>query len=407
MAVGSLTTSLKVRYRLTAWWVKVLAVFAASRVVTTALLLHYASIQPQNAWTGASPGYFDFAAIWDGHWYYIIAAVGYPTDLPITDDGHVGESAWAFMPAYPALVRLIMLVTGLGFPVVAVVVSVGFALGAALMLYRLLALVLPGSTSLFAVVLFCFGPLSPIMQVAYAESMHAFFLALALYLLVQRRYWMLVPVITVMALTRPSGLAFALALLLHVLYRWWRDRTGEEVFPWRERVASVVAGLVSAFMGVAWLLVAGLVTGRPSAYLETELAWRAAYIGYEELVPFTPWFRAAQWWADWWHLPSWLLTVVLVLLIVLCAVLLFTGPFRRLGVDIRLWLASYSLYLLAVFFPQSSTFRLLLPLFPGVGALAQPKSPVYRVVLVAACILGQWGWIHIAWWVDGYDWTPP
>ncbi len=407
MAVGSLTTSLKVRYRLTPWWVKVLAVFAASRVVTTALLLHYASIQPQNAWTGASPGYLDFAAIWDGHWYYIIAAVGYPTDLPITDDGHVGESAWAFMPAYPALVRLIRLVTGLGFPVVAVVVSVGFALGAALMLYRLLALVLPGSTSLFAVVLFCFGPLSPIMQVAYAESMHAFFLALALYLLVQRRYWMLVPVITVMALTRPSGLAFALALLLHVLHRWWRDRTGAEVFPWRERVASVVAGLVSAFMGVAWLLVAGLVTGRPTAYLETELAWRAAYIGYEELVPFTPWFRAAQWWADWWHLPSWLLTVVLVLLIVLCAVLLFTGPFRRLGVDIRFWLASYSLYLLAVFFPQSSTFRLLLPLFPGVGALAQPKSPVYRVVLVAACILGQWGWIHIAWWVDGYDWTPP
>jgi hypothetical protein len=32
---------------------------------------------------------------------------------------------------------------------------------------------------------------------------------------------------------------------------------------------------------------------------------------------------------------------------------------------------------------------------------------VYRVVLVAVFILGQWGWIHLAWWVDGYDWTPP
>lgn len=407
MAVGSLTTSLKVRYRLTAWWVKVLVVFVASRVVTTALLLHYASIQQQNAWTGASPGYFDFAKIWDGHWYYIIAAVGYPTELPITDDGHVGESAWAFMPAYPALVRLLMLVTGLGFPVVAVVVSVAFALGAALMLYRLLALVLPGSTALFAVVLFCFGPLSPILQVAYAESMHAFLVALALYLLVQRRYGMLVPVIAVMALTRPSGLAFALALLLHVVHRWWRARTGVEAFPWRERIGSVVAGLVSAIMGVAWLLIAGAVTGRPGAYLETELAWRAAYIGYEELIPFTPWFRAADWWAQWWQVPSWLVVTALALLIAVCATLLFTRPFRRLGVDIRFWLASYSLYLLAVFFPQSSTFRLLLPLFPGVGALAQPRSPVYRVVLVVACILGQWGWIHLAWWVDGYDWTPP
>lgn len=407
MAVGGLRTALRVRYRLTPWWAKVLVVFAVSRVVTTGLLLHYAGLQQQNAWTRASPGYFDFAKIWDGHWYYIIAAVGYPTELPFTEDGHVGESAWAFMPAYPSVVRFLMLLTGLDFSVVAVVVSVAFAAGAALMLYRLLALVLPGSTALFAVVLFCFGPLSPILQVSYAESMHAFLLALALYLLVQRRYWILIPVIAVMALTRPSGLAFALALLLHVIHRWWMARKGREAFPWPERVASVVAGLFSAFMGVAWLLIAGLVTGRPTAYLETELAWRAAYIGYEELVPFTPWFHAAEWWAGWWQVPSWLVTLALVLLILTCATLLVTPPFRRLGVDIRFWLASYALYLLAVFFPQSSTFRLLLPLFPGLGALAIPRSPVYRVVLVAVCILGQWGWIHVAWWVDGYDWTPP
>lgn len=407
MAVGSLSTTLKVRYRLTPWWAKVLVVFAASRVVTTWLLLQYAALQQQNAWTGASPGYFDFAKIWDGHWYYIIAAVGYPTELPMTEDGHVGESAWAFMPAYPALVRMLMLVTGLDFPVVAVVVSVAFAAGAALMLYRLLALVLPWSAALFAVALFCFGPLSPILQVAYAESMHAFLLTVALYLLVQRRYWILLPVIAVMALTRPSGLAFALVLLLHLVYRWWRAHRRRELFPWSERLAVVVAGLFSAFMGVAWLLVAGLMTGRPTAYLDTELAWRAAYIGYEELVPFTPWFRAAEWWAGWWQVPPWLVITALSLLIVLFAVLIFTPAFRRLGVDIRFWLVSYSLYLLAVFFPQSSTFRLLLPLFPGLGALALPRSPVYRVVLVAVFILGQWGWIHLAWWVDGYDWTPP
>lgn len=400
-------TALKVRYRLTPWWVKVVVVFAVSRVVTTWLLLQYAAVQPANGWTGASPGYFEFAKIWDGHWYYIIAAVGYPTELPLTADGHVGESAWAFMPAYPALVRLLMLITGLDFAVVAVIVSFAFALAAALMFYRLMALVLPGSTALFAVVLFCFGPLSPVLQVAYAESMHAFLVALALYLLIQRRYWMLLPVVAVMALTRPSGLAFALALLLHVIHRWWQARKGRDQFPVGERVASVVVGLFSAVMGVAWLLVAGLMTGRPTAYIETELAWRAAYIGYEELIPFTPWFRAAEWWAGWWQVPPWLLILALILAIALWGTLLFTPPFRRLGVDVRFWLASYSLYLLAVFFPQSSTFRLLLPLFPVAGALAQPRSPVYRVVLVAVCILGQWAWVHVAWWVDGYDWTPP
>lgn len=156
---------MRVLYRLTPAWLKVLAVFLASRVVTTALLLHFAAHQPANAWTGASPGYFEFAKIWDGHWYFIIALVGYPSELPLTDHGEVGESAWAFMPVYPALVRIVML-TGLDFSIAAVVVSVVFAYLAALMLFKLLALRLPAETALFAVVLFCFGPLSPILQVA-------------------------------------------------------------------------------------------------------------------------------------------------------------------------------------------------------------------------------------------------
>ena len=65
------------------------------------------------------------------------------------------------------------------------------------------------------------------------------------------------------------------------------------------------------------------------------------------------------------------------------------------------------LYLLAVFFPQSSTFRLLVPMFPALGAFAVPRSPWYRVGIVLLFIAGQWGWIHIGWGGDGHDWTPP
>lgn len=404
-AAGVAGVQLKVRYRLIHWWVKVLVIFAASRIVTTGILLAYASMQGQNAWTGPSPGYFDFAAIWDGHWYYIISAVGYPTDLPLTDEGQVGESAWAFMPAYPAIVRVIMLLTAAPFPVVAVVVSVGFALGAALMFYRLMHLMLPGSTALFSVVLFCFAPLSPILQVAYAESMHVFLLTLALYLLLQRRYWLMLPVIAVMCLTRPSGLAFALTMLLHVGWRWWRRRTDE--FPVRERAASVTVGLFSAFMGIAWLLIAWALTGSPTAYTDTELAWRAAYVGYGELVPFAPWLQATGFWAPWFGMPQPLLIVLLCLIVAAFFALLFTRPLQRLGVDLRFWLASYALYLLAVFFPQSSTFRLLVPMFPALGALALPRSVFYRVGIVLLAIAGQVAWVHVGWWVDGYDWTPP
>jgi hypothetical protein len=403
--VADRRVALKVRYRLTPWWVKVIVIFVVSRVVTTSLLLAYAAAQGKNAWTAASPDYFDFAKIWDGHWYYIISVVGYPTDLPMTADGHVGESAWAFMPAYPAVVRLLMLLTGVGFPVLAVVVSVGFALATALLLYKLMQLVLPGSTALFTVVLFCFAPLSPILQVAYAESMHAFLLTLALYLLVRRHYWMLIPVVAVMSLTRPSGLAFALAMALHVIHRWWVRR--REPFPVRERVASITAAVFSGIMGLAWLLIAWALTGSLTAYTDTELAWRSAYIGYVDLVPFTPWAQAAWFWAPWFGMPVGVLIVLLGVGVAGFFALLFTPPFRRLGVDLRFWIASYALYLLAVFFPQSSTFRLLVPLFPVLGAVAQPRSKVYRAAIVLQFIAGQWGWIHIAWWVDGYDWTPP
>ncbi|MFM9877698.1 MAG: hypothetical protein ACKVOG_07600 [Rhodoglobus sp.] len=405
MAEQRLTTTLKVRYRLTHWWVKVLVIFVASRIVTTSLLLGYAAIQPANAWTGASPGYFDFASIWDGHWYYIIAAVGYPTELPMTDTGHVGESAWAFMPAYPAVVRLVMILTTFSFPVAAVLVSTAFALGTALVFYRLLERVLPSGTALFAVVLFCFAPLSPILQVAYAESMHTFLLALALYLLLQRRYWLMLPVIAVMALTRPSGLAFALAMLIHVVHRMWvRSR---EPFPMVERVASVSVGLFSALMGVAWLLIAWALTGSPTAYTDTELAWRSAYIGYAELVPFTPWLQAVNFWAPQFGMPVAVLFVLLALIVVGFFAFLFTPWARRLGPDLRFWLASYGLYLLAVFFPQSSTFRLLVPMFPALGAFAVPRALWYRVGIVLLFIAGQWAWIQIGWWVNGYDWTPP
>ena len=382
------------------WWVKVLAVWAASRVVTTWILLDFASRQGENAWTSAQPNYFDFARIWDGHWYYIISVVGYPAELPLTDDGHVGESAWAFMPAYPALVRILMFATGLDFPVVAVALSFAFSLAAALVFYRLMKLVLPSGTALFAVVLFCFAPLSPIMQVAYAESMHMFLLTVALYLLLKRQYWTLLPVVAVMSLTRPSGLAFALALLFHVGYRW--IVRGREPFPVGERVASVVAGLFSTFMGVAWLLIAWAVTGSFTAYTDTELAWRSAYIGYVELVPFTPWLQGAGFW-----MPGVWGVVALIAAVLAFFAFLFTPWARRLGVDLRFWVASYALYLLAVFFPQSSTFRLLVPVFPLLGAVAQPKHPLYRIALVALFIAGQIGWVHICWWVDGYDWTPP
>src|SRR6478735_4253605 len=81
----------RVRWRLAPWWLRVMLVFAASRGVTTAIVLVLASAQGANAWTTAKPGYFEYANMWDARWYQIILLSGYPSTLPLTDTGQVAE----------------------------------------------------------------------------------------------------------------------------------------------------------------------------------------------------------------------------------------------------------------------------------------------------------------------------
>ncbi len=126
-------------------------------------------------------------------------------------------------------------------------------------------------------------------------------------------------------------------------------------------------------------------------------------------MPFQPWIQGANWWMNWIGVPN--PVIGLVLLVVadrpVRGGMLFPRPVRRLGVDLRIWIASWTIYLLAVFFPQSSVFRLFMPIFPVLGAVAQPRSLAYRIGIVLLFIAGQIGWVYIAYWSDGYDWTPP
>jgi hypothetical protein len=387
------------------WWLQVTVVFLVGRAISTAMLLVLASQQAENAWTGAQPSLWDFSTMWDGRWYNIIAETGYPQEVPITEDGHVAENAWAFLPVYPVIVRGLMSLTGLPWSIAGVVISLIFALAASLVFYQLLVKYVPAQQALFAVVLFSVAPVSPLFQLAYAESLQFFLIAVVIILMQRRHYGWVIPVVIVLSLTRPGALAVALAVGLHWIYRFAKRKRSR--FPTRERVLLAVVAGVSAVAGFAWLFIAGWATGNPNTYIETELAWRSAYIGYQELVPFTPWIHAAQWWTTNFGYPELGGYILLGALVVGFAVFLFTPAVKKLGVDVRFWLASYALYILAVFFPQSSTFRLLAPLFPALGAVAAPKSKVYRVVMVVLFIVLQWGWLLICWRIDGYDWSPP
>ncbi|WIB36715.1 hypothetical protein [Curtobacterium sp. MCJR17_043] len=114
----------------------------------------------------------------------------------------------------------------------------------------------------------------------------------------QRRFWAMLPAVLLLGMTRPTGLAFALLMVLFVLVGVLRPawlRMPERLTP-RTAVAPATVAVVSGLVGLAWPAVAWAVTGVPRAYTDTELAWRSSYIGWGELVPFTPWVQGFGWW---------------------------------------------------------------------------------------------------------------
>lgn len=279
------------------------------------------------------------------------------------------------------------------YPIAAILVSLVAGYFACLALFHLLCERIDRTAALWAVALFAAGPLAALFQMGYAESLFLLWLFLALLALVRRRFGWLYLLIPLMGFTRPGVLAFALLLGLYGIVRWFRRRT--DPLPAVQIVHIVALGLLAVVVGFSWQLIAGLVTGDSSAYMQTELSWRRGWTGGDGgFVPFEGFVQASAIWFRVWGLSEPLGYVALGVLVVAVAALLLLEPHvRRLGIEIRLWSASYVIYLLLVFFPQSSTFRLLLPLAPLYGALALPRHPAWRWSVLVVGIALQWWWI--------------
>lgn len=385
---------------------RIAVIYIAARILTTAIMLAAAGVSGPGSRFGAEANLGSFVVGWDAQWYWLVAENGYPSVLPMTDSGAVAENAWAFMPLFPYLAQGIGWVLG-SWGAGALLISVLAGYGACLALFRLLQPRIGRNAATWAVAFFAAGPIAAMFQVGYAESLFLFLLLLALEAVARRRYAWLYLLVPVAGFTRPGILAFALFLGLHGIYRWVRRRTD----PLRtvEIVHILLTGALAVAVGFSWQVIAALVTGDPGAYMATELAWRRHWGVHESgFVPVDGWVQAAQFWFTFWGMPAgWGIAALILLVVGFAATVLFLPSVRKLGVDLRLWSASYALYLLAVFFPQSSTFRLLLPLSPLWGAVAVPRNRVYRIAVLVACILGQWGWIHSMYAFGNAFWQVP
>ncbi|WP_239453534.1 MULTISPECIES: hypothetical protein [Microbacterium] len=377
---------------LTAPAARIASVYVAARLVTTTFFLIASTWSPRDSRFGNGADLWTYIGAWDAQWYRRIAEDGYPAVLPLTDAGDVAQNAWAFMPLYPWASAALGSFLG-SWAAGAVVISLVAGYACCLVLRSILVERMGEAAAMWAVVFFAAAPLAAMFQVAYAEASFLLLVLLGIRCLQRRRYGWLFAIVPVMAFTRPGVLAFALLLVLFAGWRWMRRRA-EPLRP-HELLQLGAAGASAVALGLAWQVIAGAVTGRPDAYLDTELSWRRLWMGDTgAFVPGEGWLLAADHWLREWGIAPVLGPAVVVGLVIVVGIVLAVEPHvKRLGIEIRLWAASYLLYLLAVFLPQSSVFRLLFPLAPLAGALALPASTAWRIGVLVVSLLGQWWWI--------------
>jgi hypothetical protein len=390
------------------WWAQVSAVYIAARLASACIFMAAALHQGPNPWFPAKPDYWNFINIWDARWYGEIIANGYPAVLPTDPSGNVQENAWAFYPLFPALAGGLSSITGLHQAAALTLIAMLAGWGAALLAYALFRHRVPHAAALWGVAFLATFPVSAILQVPYAESLSLLLLAAALILVVRRQYLWAIPVVVLLCLSRPVGIPFALTLGLVLVYRLLeRIRSGVAETPeGRTHSAGDLAALtgltaVAGVSALAWPAAAWAATGDFQAYTKTETVWRG-----HDLVPFKPWFDTG---VD-------LFGPVLGLLapfvfVALFGLMLFLPPVVRLGVELRLWCACYMGYLVAFLHPQTSTFRMLLPLFPlALAAALLSRSRAYRGTVIVMFLLLQIVWIVWLWaWAQlpgGGDYPP-
>jgi hypothetical protein len=329
---------------------RVLAVCATCRTFSVVLLTIVSRYQAPVAWTGPHPDYFSMTVLWDGFWYRQIAEVGYPSVLPINPaTGAVQQNAWAFYPTFPMMSRLLMKVTGLGFPVVGSTLALVLGFGAAVVMGLLLRDRVGPKVALAAVAVYFACPVSPSFQIAYTESL-AMLLLCGFLWAISKEHWMVTAALALLiGLTRAMALPLATVALVAVFLRW-RRRKQEPITAGQRWSALAVLGSCGA-AGVLWPVIVSAIIGSPLAYTDTMGAWSVG--GSVQLL--RPWLQYVD--------QPW--NAVKVALVLALIVAMTVGPWAvRLGTELRTWTLAYTGYLILVDAPSTSLFRHLLPLFP-------------------------------------------
>ncbi len=330
------------------------------------------------AWLGTRPDWLHAALTpWDNTWYVQIAEQGYPHGFSYDPNGALTGNTLAFFPLYPAAVRLVATVSGLDGQTASVVAAWLASAGAAVVLERLGTRLWGPRAGLVTVAVVFTQPMAVTLWIGYSESLFLLLVAGCL-LAARRQAWLTAGVCALLAgLTRSTGLALALALVVAAVPPMWRERRVR----WRA-VAGIVLGCAGVPLYLAWV---GLRVGHPTAWLTIQRAgWNTAWDWGAATWQFVT--SSLRGGTDWVPVS---IALMLVALAALCATELLRRPWPPLAV--------YGLLVFALTVGQTNYYhskpRLLVPalltLAPVIRALSGRLRAAWPVLAVLA-LFGTW-----------------
>ncbi len=239
-----------------------LAIVPAKYRYVNAFMLHYSTQhnEPIVPVTLSGPAAYLTApwARFDTDWYLRIAL-----------DGYSNNETTAFMPLYPALIRVVGTLLGGHFLLAALVISTISTFGALLCLYRLAERLSPVKeapqwTLLVAALL----PVSFFLMAGYTEALFLWLTLAALLAFLEQRWAALATLAALAVLTRQQGLLLSvlvLPIIATVLWGWLRgNRSGASLLcVGRTLGGPVLAALVGPLVYLAWSEAVSLLVHAP------------------------------------------------------------------------------------------------------------------------------------------------
>lgn len=204
---------------------------------------------------GGGAHWWDVLGSWDGWWYLQVAEKGYdPGPLQPLDPGGVftvKQDSVAFFPLYPALIKMVSEVTGLGLYGSGILVSVIASFFAAAGIYAVISLLAGVRAGTVAAGLWAVVPGAGVEWAVYSESVFVALAAWCCYCVMKRRWEVAGLLAFVAGLNRPTSAALIGAVGLAALVVLARRNSRRE-----HGVAGPVFAMAVAPLGllgyVAW-----------------------------------------------------------------------------------------------------------------------------------------------------------